>query len=252
MALPSGYTTFSTVRDRLGISGMFTMSALYATIDGGPSSGMLKIADIQGKNVTYKFTTGGRTGSAGPTLAQMQGSRPWAVRTITMNASRPGIQIWQVPRAGTYRVLLAGARGNTRNSFIGYGAVMRGDFTWTAGQQIQIIAGQLGIDHNQWRPGGGASWVTNLSNTPFIVAGGGGGGSGTSYTGHAPVTSNGVNGVTSSPGGGCANTQNPGGQNGNGGSGQGQYGGNCGGGGFRPREQVTMLVRAVEHSSMVR
>jgi hypothetical protein len=109
---------------------------------------------------------------------------------------------------------------------------MRGDFYWTAGQQVKIVVGQLGRDHNQWRGGGGASWVTNMSNEPFIVAGGGGGGSGTTYKGHGRVAPSGQDGVTSSVGGGCANTQNPGGQNGQGGSGQGFSGGNSGGGGL--------------------
>lgn len=215
--------SFSTIKSQLGISGLVKLSDVYSLVEGGPSSGLVKMSDFKNKNITYKFNTGGVVGSSGPTLTQMQGSRPWAIRTITNNQ---GMQIWQVPRTGRYRVIAAGARGNTRNSYVGSGAIVRGDFYWTAGQQIKIVVGQLGIDHNQWRPGGGASWVTNMANQPFIVAGGGGGGSGTIYTGHAQ------NGITSSPGGGCDNTQNAGGQNGQGGLGQGFYGGNTGGGGL--------------------
>ncbi|MFN8396065.1 MAG: glycine-rich protein [Bacteroidia bacterium] len=88
----------------------------------------------------------------------------------------------------------------------GLGARMRGTFTVTPGQTLNVIVGGRGNPDPSSSGGGGGSGVGN-GNTPLIVAGGGGGHDfqDPSYTGvHAVVTTNGVQGNNNPGSGGTA------------------------------------------------
>lgn len=131
---------------------------------------------------TATFTPGGQTGPTGPSLATARagltgtGTDAWKNDTAFFNTSN-GIQLWTVPRDGTYRIETWGAQGGDEGSAGrgGAGARMRGDFVLTLGETIRIIVGQKA---NMTRNGGGGgTYVFRNANDslPLIVAGGGGG-----------------------------------------------------------------------------
>lgn len=123
---------------------------------------------------TYTFTTAGATGRYGPTQSQVN----TAYASTNLNAAvtvSSGIQSWTVPASGIYRIECYGAGGALNYAFIpgGLGAKMQGDFAFTNGQVLKIVAGQQGGNGLQGG-GSGGTFVTDNSNTPFIIAGGGG------------------------------------------------------------------------------
>lgn len=158
---------------------------------------------------TATFTNGGQTGSTGPSLSQARSgltgpeADSWKNNTSYFNTSS-GIQLWTVPRTGTYRIEVWGARGgsgtggSTGPARGGYGARMRGDFSLTEGQTIYILVGQQGGDSQAGGGGGGSYVYTNASNTlPLISAGGGGayGSSSGTIGGDGRTETSGGNGV---------------------------------------------------------
>jgi len=192
----------------------------------------------------HTFTNAGATGRTGPTLAQLRSAYdvPWE-GTLSVTGSYGGIQEWTVPGTGSYRIEAYGAksewgdRSGSSSYRGGYGARMRGDFTLTAGEIIQILVGQNGVNathtQNTGQPGigagGGGTFVirTPYTNTGsiLVIAGGGGGGAQNSWTNRR---GEGGNTGTSGTGGGSSNNNQSGGSGGNGGN--SQYAG--GGAGF--------------------
>lgn len=124
------------------------------------------------------FTSGGVSGRTGPSLTQARsgltgtGVDAWKNNTQYFNTSN-GIQLWTVPKNGTYRIETWGAQGgdNTASYSGGFGARMRGDFTLTQGEVIKILVGQIG--GTSYGGGGGGTFVAQSNNTPLIVSGGG-------------------------------------------------------------------------------
>ena len=93
-----------------------------------------------------------------------------------------GIQQWNVPYTGDYRIEAIGAAGGydrfpSSAQYRGRGAIMMGTFRLNKGEVIQIIVGQEGgINKQEWSSGGGGgTFVVRGANTPLMVAGGGGG-----------------------------------------------------------------------------
>ena len=88
------------------------------------------------------------------------------------------INTWTIPAGFTnVRIEVRGAQGgNNVNSAFGpgLGAIMKGDFTLTPGNQLKILVGQQPSAGNG-NGGGGGSFVTDISNNPMIIAGGGAG-----------------------------------------------------------------------------
>jgi hypothetical protein len=137
-----------------------------------------------------------------------------------------------VPATGTYQIIAFGAQGgnvtSTFNGSIGaggLGAEIGGNFTLTAGEDLQIAVGGAGGDSGG---GGGGSFVVNPDDAPLVIAGGGGGG-GFDVFDVFP----GGGGLTGTAGGDGCTLGGIGGINGNGGGGgMGAGGGGGGGGGF--------------------
>ena len=136
---------------------------------------------------TYTFTTGGNTGTTGPTQVTMDAAYTGTnlQGDVTVTA---GIQTWTVPTTGNYSIEAFGAQGY--GPFGGRGANIYGEFTLTAGTVIKILVGQEAppylnfpaTTYNHQFGGGGGSFVTDVTNVPFVVAGGGGGNHGTAYS----------------------------------------------------------------------
>lgn len=187
----------------------------------GAAAGLFEFTDAT-------FTPGGQVGRFGPSLTQAKnglsgtGVDNWKNNTSYFNTSN-GIQLWTVPKTGTYRIETWGAQGGNgtnNNYFGGYGSRMRGDFILTEGDILKILVGQTGGAY--YGGGGGMTAVATNSNTPLIVSGGG--------NTRSPWSSFAVNAVTTNNGTPGQNYNN-GGTNGNGG-GTGPYGTCSGGAGF--------------------
>ena len=92
-----------------------------------------------------------------------------------------GIQLWTVPRSGSYQITAIGAAGGAGTAGTGRGARMIGTFSLTSGQILKIAVGQQGLSSATacggfvHGGGGGGSFVTDNSNNALIIAGGGGG-----------------------------------------------------------------------------
>ena len=151
-------------------------------------------------------------------------------------ANNDGIQIWTVPKTGTYTIRAAGAKGASVNNVAGSGMIVEITTTLTMGEKIKILVGQSGTMMSTLGGGGGGSFVVKYNNNTAILVAGGGGGS-DNYDSVGPqknglVGNNGGNGGPT-PGGGIISIPGTGGINGNGGtasSGGGDFGGAGGGG----------------------
>ena len=198
------------------------------------------------------FSTGGAEGSSGPTQAQINSA--YAGTNLSNKVlSANGIQLWNVPANGKWRITTIGAAGGTvpRNE-PGKGALMEGTFQLIQGQELGIITGQKGESSTanfDGGGGGGGSYVWSSDDTtsqPLIVAGGGAGGgnstSGSTQTKHGDtLTAGGANGGNEAggingQGGAAGGTGSWSGGGGAGWSSNGLDDGNYGKGGFHPAQ----------------
>ncbi|MFP4459520.1 MAG: hypothetical protein ACLFSQ_08035 [Candidatus Zixiibacteriota bacterium] len=124
--------------------------------------------------VSHTFTNCGASGRTGPTLTQCRSSYSTSWDDTYLSMGSQGIQLWTVPRTGTYRIEAWGAEGGGTRG--GLGARMRGDFDLTEGDVLKILVGQSGGGSGyNYTGGGGGSFVTTSSDGPLIIAGGGAG-----------------------------------------------------------------------------
>ena len=182
-------------------------------------------------NITVSATnTCGTSGQSSLSISQQSVCSP-----MTFNATSTGytgsLQTFTIPVTSTYTIQAFGAAGGASGAQPGgEGAIMKGDFNLTQGQQLSILVGQAGATATGAGGGGGGTFVV-LFGTPLIVAGGGGGGGGnygggySSYPGEPGLTtttagtSTGGNNST----GGTANSAGT--------ASSGNYSGGAGGGG---------------------
>jgi Glycine rich protein len=187
---------------------------------------------------TFTFTNGTQTGATGPSLANLlsaynTASNPWLNDTAYFNATN-GIQLWTVPKTGTYTIDAYGAGGGNGYSGTGggIGARILGTFTLTQGNKIRILVGQLGTSSSLVGGGGGGTFVMKETGTTtsdiYVIAGGGGGGHYASYTSGSQAGTTSTTGQTGRDGG-YSRDGGYGGSNGSGGS--LSYNFNDGGGG---------------------
>ncbi len=206
-------------------------------------------ACIVGVTVDVLFTHCGATGANGPSQLQCDNTYSSTLLAGDVTVSG-GIQYWDVPASGTYRITVRGAEGGAHNhGHGGYGAEVVGDLVLSYGTTLKILVGQRGQDGSSYdNSAGGGTFVAQADNTPLIVAGGGGtrgnccGGLGDGH-GRA-ATGSGDGGGGSNEGGwcGCGGSGSAGGgfytDGGPNGSGQAFIFGGTGGTGTRPGQCV--------------
>ena len=170
---------------------------LISTVSGSFSAGRRPPPVIVSANGLYAFssftfTNAGATGNNGPFLANCTSNydtanNSWLLDTAYFNVSTRGIQLWTVPKTGTYRITAAGASGGNNipgNILGGFGALVTNEVTLTQGDVLAIVVGQKGADRSNVGPtpsyfggsGGGGTFVYLNSNTLYYVVAGGGGG----------------------------------------------------------------------------
>lgn len=146
---------------------------------------------------TYTFTNAGATGRTGPTQGQVNTEYSGTTLDGDVTINTQGIQEWTVPTTGDYQIEVLGAEGgdetDSPDTEAGKGAKIIGEFNLTAGTVLKILVGQKGGDANvactsgnRAAGGGGGSFVTDASNTAYIVAGGGNGDSWGNWNTDAP------------------------------------------------------------------
>jgi Secretion system C-terminal sorting domain len=163
---------------------------------------------------TYNFTNCGITGRTGPIQTEVNTAYSGTSLDGDVTITTQGIQEWIVPTTGFYNIETAGAKGSLVNG--GPGAILKADILLTAGDTLQILIGQQGIDvGTTYAGGGGGSFVakgnSHTTATPLIIAGGGG----AVYLGHTLISNS--YGSTSTSGSTGHDGISLGGTNGNGG-----------------------------------
>ena len=111
-----------------------------------------------------------------------------------------GIVTYTIPTTGTYLITAFGASGGNSNSYLGgLGAELTGDFTLNAGDQLQILVGNVGHSTYDGGFGGGGSFVYDSTISELLEAAGGGGGAsqGTGPGDPGQAGTSGTNGQTS-------------------------------------------------------
>mgnify|MGYP006266412433 CR=1 FL=1 len=138
---------------------------------------------------SFTFTNAATTGASGPSLATLRANAGYSAQSWTqdttnnyLNMTTTGIQLWTVPRTGSYKIIAAGAAGYINGS--GKGIIVSNTVSLTKGQVIKILVGQCGgLDQgpsDACSGGGGATFVVYNNDTPLLIAGGGAfGGNGT-------------------------------------------------------------------------
>ena len=176
------------------------------------------------------FTNCSQTGASGPNQSQcnVAYSGTEIDGEVTVNS---GVQSWVIPNgvtslqieafgaAGGYNVYCSSFKG-------GNGARMKGIFSVTPGQVLNVVVGQKGLDggsnsSNDTGSGGGGTfvWIEGES-TPLVVAGGGGAGAICTSGGNSSDAP-GMHGVTDQSGTADRRGGSSGGSNGSDGSGSG-------------------------------
>lgn len=92
-----------------------------------------------------------------------------------------GVQIWKIPKKGTYRITARGAQGGTgpRSGSGGKGAVIEADFDLDENDRLHMLIGLEGRRNDAMVGGGGGTFVyTSRDDNGLLIVAGGGGGNG--------------------------------------------------------------------------
>ena len=205
-------------------SEIWVMDVRIGSITGtliGTSSPATTVADTSVAAELYAFTSftftpGVALGYLGPTLANLLNSSPsystttypWLSNTTYFNVVTQGIQQWQVPATGTYRLTARGATGGIHSGsyqpgFPGAGATAQADIALSLGTVLYIVVGQKPTSttsgYSNGSPGGGGTFVYTGASASAGIGGAGlmlvaGGGGGTGHGNSATTAGNGVGG----------------------------------------------------------
>lgn len=157
----------------------------------------------------YTFTNCGASGRYGATQTQVNTTYASTLLNGKVTVYGSGIQLWDIPINGKYRIEVKGARGGIQPEFAsgyGQGKYIKADFVLNKGSTLKILVGQMGSNGNgdYCAGGGGGSFVATIENTPLIIAGGGAGATSDSVGGNAVFAN--VTNTNKNAGRGGANT----------------------------------------------
>ena len=142
-------------------------------------------------NILYQFTshifnTAGKIGPNGPTLDDIKNAYntiSWAQNTNFLNMyNNDGIQLWKVPKTGSYKIRAVGAGVpysssytiNQSNEFQ-KGMDVSITVNLTMGEIIKILVGQMPINNIYQNGGAGGTFIVSNNNEIILIAGGAGG-----------------------------------------------------------------------------
>lgn len=180
--------------------------------------------DFSGVFATRTFTTTGLTGRLGPTQAQIDAAYASTALEDSVEIVGSGIQVWEVPRDGNFRIEAYGAGFN--HTSYNRGAITRGTFALSKGDKLRILVGQRG---NSSRCGDGGTFVTkevasggnimfDAQRVLHLISAGASGGMPQTYTGGFTANLSGRVGFDGAGNDGSSSgSPSPGGTGGNGG-----------------------------------
>ena len=157
---------------------------VFGSAAGGEAPALYDFSTFTFKSIV------GRGSRDGPSFSQMQseysGQGFMSGNFFEQGASN-GYQKWTVPADGDYEIEAGGARGGrdlNNGQYDFWGAKIKGDFTLTSGDTLEMV---VGVGGNQYysphanRCGGGGGSFVIKGNQPLLIAGGGGGSMGGYY-----------------------------------------------------------------------
>lgn len=204
--------------------------ATFLSASGGATSFLPSVASDLYAFTTFTFSNASATGNVGPTYAQVKSAysaTSWTQNQAYLDVVTQGFQLWTVPTTGSYIVECAGAAGGSASASNGLGNIISSTFTFTQGQKLQIIVGQVGSGGtSSGRGGGGGSFIFEQGGTLLIAAAGGGG-----HNAASPGVGFGICGEAGTSGTKDGGGQGTGGTNGSGGSMTGGFTSSYGNGG---------------------
>ena len=177
-----------------GTAYTFTVTATNAIGTSDASTASSSVTPLDPPLFTFTnatFTSGGQTGRDGPSNATARSGMTgtptpsdYNTNTSFFNTSS-GIQLFTVPKTGTYELEALGASGggpNTAGGGGGWGGRMITRVSLTKSTTLGIVVGQPGIQVGSGGAnsgGGGGSFIYNYGDNTLYCVGGGGGGKGT-------------------------------------------------------------------------
>jgi tripartite motif-containing protein 56 len=149
--------------------------------------------------LTGTFTNAGAIGRYGPTKDQLDNAYLMTDLEGKVYLEQIGIQLWEVPQSGRYKLEVYGSQGGSNAVTAGgKGAIISGEFILNKHDVLKILVGQTGdagASYDNYasgaptRAGGGGTFIwQSTSTTPLIVAGGGGGAGSVIFGGDALST----------------------------------------------------------------
>lgn len=247
---PSMPRTAPHVPRRSTLAGVVPLTGAVLTTLSLPRAAAAASSDLSSAaagTVDVTFTTAGASGRAGPDQSAVDTAYDGSSLDGTVTVV-DGIQYWNVPLDGSYRITAAGAEGGDGNDpdariRPGRGAEVAATFTLTAGTTLAILVGQRGgAQTPSGSPagggggGGGTFVVLDTVGTPtlsdvLVIAGGGGGAGGGQEASRYPSGTGGDGRIPDAQGCGGADASGVGTGGCDGAGGAAGTGGTFGGGG---------------------
>jgi hypothetical protein len=175
----------------------FLLATGQAQFESNTSNAVILLAEANTTEV-FTFTNCGATGRNGPTEAQIQTEYNGTnLQGSVTTGWKAGYQKWTVPATGEYWIEAVGARGGDSGTSYegGRGALLRGKFSLSSGQELNIIVGQQGESdstNGEGAGGGGGSFIIADTNNTILLIAGGGGGAGRGRGIDASISSSGI------------------------------------------------------------
>jgi hypothetical protein len=163
----------------------------------------ISASEYESTFASHTFTNCSTVGRRGPSLSacRLAYGTNWVYNKQFLNMETQGIQIWTVPKTGTYEIEVWGAAGgkgdygvpNSNPSYQsmppGQGQKIKETFSLQKSHKLLILVGQKGALSNRrgWSAagggGGGTFVVDKTTGNPLIIAAGGNGAGHHSHTG---------------------------------------------------------------------
>lgn len=135
---------------------------------------ILSLIGFAAAQEVYEFETCGEQGRIGPSQSDCDAYYDGTNLEGEVEVTGYGIQEWEVPSTGEYRIEAWGAEGGSRVGTGGYGARAKAEIHLEEGETLQILVGQAPQDLDDGSGGGGGSFIVDENNNPLLVAAGAG------------------------------------------------------------------------------
>jgi len=189
----------------------FTVTAVDAQQQDASRAFSINVIRALYTFTSYTFEPGGSFGRLGTTNASNYTAEPFYT-SGNFDVPLAGYQRLTIPASGSYTITAAGAGGYY--PYASRGAIVTQTFSFTMGQQIIIVCGNLATHRSGGAGGSGVALGSDYTTATILLVAGGGGNGGTIYGNPAAINPDGRSGAildgpiaatTSGAGGGNSN-----------------------------------------------